>query len=70
MLKNNDNYDKSDKRPLSIGKNDKVIGLFKDELGEKIMTEFVRLRAKTCAYLMDYDSEHKKAKRTKKCVRK
>ena len=25
------NYDKNDKRPLPIGKNKKVIGLFKDE---------------------------------------
>ena len=32
------------------------------------MTKFVGLRAKTYAYLMDDDSEHKKAKRTKKCV--
>ena len=27
------NYDKNDKRPLPIGKNEKVPGLFKDELG-------------------------------------
>ena len=27
------NYDKNDKRPLQIGKNKKVPGLFKDELG-------------------------------------
>ena len=62
------NYDENDKRPLPIGKNKKVIGLFKDELGGKIMIEFVGLRAKTYAYLMDDDSEHKKAKGTKKCV--
>ena len=29
------NYDKNDKRPLSIGKNKKVPGLFKDELEGK-----------------------------------
>ena len=62
------NYDENDKRPLSIGKNKKVIGLFKDELGGKIMKEFVALRAKTYAYLMDDDSEHKRSKGTKKCV--
>ena len=32
------------------------------------MKEFVGLRAKTYAYLMDDDSEYKKAKGTKKCV--
>ena len=47
-----------------------LIGLFKYELGGKIMTEFVRPRSKTYTYLMDDDSEHKKAKRTKVCNKK
>ena len=34
------NYDKNDKRPLQIGMYKKVIGLFKDELGGKIIKEF------------------------------
>ena len=62
------NYDKNDKRLLPIGKNKKVPGLFKDELGGKIMTDVVALRPKTYAYLMDDGSDHKKAKGTKKCV--
>ena len=40
----------------------------KDELGGKIMTEFVALRPRTYSYLMDDDSEAKKANGTKKCV--
>ena len=48
--------------------NQKVYGFFKDELGGKIMKEFVALRAKTYAYLMDNDGEEKKAKGTKTCV--
>ena len=60
------NYDEDDKRPLPIGKNKKIIVLLKDELGGKIIKEFVALRARTDAYLMDDNSEHKKAKRTKK----
>ena len=62
------NCDENDKRPLPIGKNKKVIGLFKDELGRKVMKEFVALSATTYSYLMDDYSEHKKAKVTKKCV--
>ena len=62
------NYDKNDNRPLEIGKNKKVIGKFKDELGGKIMTEFCVLRAKAYAYKLDDDTEMKKAKDTKKCI--
>ena len=62
------NYNENDKRPLPIGKNEKIPGLFKDELGGKIITEVVALRPKTYAYLMDDGSDHKKATGTKKCV--
>ena len=62
------NYDENYKRLLPLGKNKKVIGLFKDELGGKIMIVFVGLTAKTYAYLINDDSEHKKAKGTRKCV--
>ena len=40
------NYDKNDKRPLKIGINKRVIGMFKDELGGKIMKKFVHLELK------------------------
>ena len=71
------NYDKKDDRPLSIGKNKKVIDMFKDEIGGKIMTEFCALRAKTYSFLIDeytdddYEKKkivNKKAKGTKKCI--
>ena len=55
-------------RPLPKGKNKKVIGLMKDELGGKIMTEFAALRPKTYSYLMDDGNSDKKAKGTKKRV--
>ena len=52
-------------RPLPIGKNKNVIGLFKDELGGKIVIELVGLRAKTYAYLMDDVLSIKKTKEQK-----
>ena len=55
-------------RTLPTGKNKKVIGLMKDELGGKIITEFVTLRPKTYLYLTDDGKEDKKAKGRKKCV--
>ena len=55
-------------RPLPTGENKMVIGLMKDELGGRIMTEIGELRPKTYAYLTDDDSEVKKAIGTKKCV--
>ena len=60
------NYDVD--RPLHKGKNKKVIGLMKDELGGGIITEFVALRPKTYSYMTDEFIEMKKAKGTKKCV--
>ena len=50
------------------GKNKKIIGLIKHELGRKIITTFVRLRAKIYSYLIDDGSEDEKTKCTKKCV--
>ena len=62
------NYDENDKIPLAIDMNKKEYGFFKDEFGGKIMKEFVALRVKTYAYLMDDDGEEKKCKGTKKGV--
>ena len=56
--------------PLPKRKYKTVIGLLRDELGVKIMTKFIGLRAKTYVYLKDDGSEDKKAKDTTKCVSK
>ena len=42
----------------------------KDELGGKIMKEFVALMPKTHSYLTDNNQFNKKAKGTKKCFTK
>ena len=55
-------------RPLPMGKNKNVIGLMKDELGGKRITEFVTLRPKNYLYLTDDGKEDKKARGTKKCL--
>ena len=57
------NYNKNNKRPpLPIGKNKKVPGLFKDELGRKVITEVVALKPKTYANLIDccHDDDYEK----------
>ena len=54
-------------RPLPVGKNKEVIGLMKDELGGKIMKEFISLRPKMYSYRVE-ESESKKCKGIKKCI--
>ena len=57
-------------RQFSWGEHKNFIGLMKDELGGKIMTEFAALRPKTYNYLTDDDNENKNAKGTKKACNK
>ena len=57
---NTSGHSKTDFRPLPIGLNKKVIGLTKDELGGKIMTEFMALRPKLYSYKRLGFSEYKK----------
>lgn len=54
--------------PLLIGKNNNVIGLMKDGLGERVMKEFIALRPKIYRYLTYGGSIDNKANDTKKCV--
>ena len=62
------NYSEDDNRPLLIDWNEKIINLFKDELGRKIMKEFAGLRAKTWTYLINDGSELKKKLKEQKNV--
>ena len=55
-------------RPLPIGVNKKVVGLMKDEVGGRIITEFVVLRPEAYSYKTNDNIELKKAKGTKQCV--
>ena len=49
-------------RLLLTGKNNNVVGLMKDELDGKVMTEFVGPKLKICSYLIDDSSGDKKLK--------
>ena len=62
------NYDVEDNRPLPIGINKKVPGMFKDENSGKIMREFITLRAKMYAFKMLDAKVEKRCKGTKKAV--
>ena len=68
-----DRFDTSDypeNHPSGIptGINKKVLGMFKDEAGGKIIKEFVGLRSKLYSFVMDEGEESKKCKGVKKQV--
>ena len=65
-----DTSDYSPNHPSGIpsGFNKKVIGMFKDEAGAKVIDEFVGLRAKLYSYKMFDGEESKKCKGVKKSV--
>ena len=67
----NRRFDTSDYLPdhpssIPSGFHKKVLGLFKDEVGGKVIDEFVGLRAKLYSYKMFEGEESKKCKRVKK----
>ena len=66
-------FDTSDYPPdhpsgIPSGFNKKVLGMFKDEVGGKVIDEFVGLRAKLYSYKMFEGDESKKCKGVKKSV--
>ena len=68
-----DRFDTSDYPPnhpsgIPSGFNKKVLGMFKDEAGGKVIDELVVLRAKLYSYKMFEGEENKKCKGVKKSV--
>ena len=55
---------------ITYRKEKKVIGLMKDKLEGKIMTEFALIRPETYSYLIDDDNSDKKSKGTKRMCNK
>ena len=62
------NFPKGHSSGIEVGCNKKVVGMFKDEAGGKIISEFVGLRAKLYAYKMPEGKEEKRCKGVKKAV--
>ena len=62
------NFPKGHSSGIEVGCNKKVVGMFKDEAGGKIISEFVGLRAKLYAYKMHEGKEEKRCKGVKKAV--
>jgi hypothetical protein len=71
MKNNKEHFDLSDypkDHPLYCADNKKVIGKFKNETSEKLITEFVGLRPKLYSFKTDDDEEKKVCKGVKKSV--
>ena len=62
------NYPKNHPSEIPTGVNKKVVGMMKDEVGGKQITDFVGLRSKLYAYAIENDDESKKCKGVKKKV--
>jgi hypothetical protein len=61
------NFPKDHSSNVETGANKKVIGMFKDEAGGKVISEFVGLRAKLYSYKCE-EKEEKRCKGVKKAV--
>ena len=62
------NFQNNHPSGIETGQNKKVAGMFKDEVGGKIIEEFVGLRSKLYSYKMFEGEEEKKCKGIKKNV--
>ena len=62
------NYPENHPSGITAGINNKVLGMFKDEAGGKIIKEFVGLRAKLYSFITEEGKENKRCKGIKKAV--